>query len=144
VEKIKRDSVFITNNVTITDTVTMQILTANAWKLQEMRGVLGGNNRYYLRGGTTNTENFDNEYILFKHDNTAIYIDNNSRQYGVTWNFTDATRTKLVLTMHNTPATYNVTWDNIRYRNNRLYFDNYYRDGNLFLNEHSQNIRIPR
>ncbi|MBD0332911.1 MAG: hypothetical protein ICV66_09655, partial [Chitinophagaceae bacterium] len=54
-------------------TVTLKILTANAWKYQEIRGVLGNTIIYYLRGGSSNLQNFDNEYILFREDKTGLY-----------------------------------------------------------------------
>ncbi|MDF2188784.1 hypothetical protein [Paraflavitalea sp. CAU 1676] len=112
--------------------------------MQELRGVLGNSIRYYSRGGNSNTESFDNEYITFNKDNTGTYVQNNGIQRSITWSFSNEAHTKLTLTLYNTPATFTVTWDNIRYKNKSLYYDDYYTDGNLYLNEHSQQIRTPR
>jgi len=146
-ENIKYDTVTVTkrDTIIIKDTVlSVAILTANSWKLQEMKGVLGGVNRYYLRGGSSNTESFDNEYITFNQNGTGTYVQNNGIQNSITWSFSNEAHTKLTLTLLNTPATFTVTWDNIRYKNKSLIYDDYYTDGNTNLNEHSQQIRIPR
>lgn len=136
---VKKDTIIIKDTA-----LTMDILTANAWKIQEMRGVLGNTNRYYLRGGTSNTESFDNEYISFNQNGTARYVQENGIERSVTWSFSNEAHTKLTFVLSNTPATFTVTWDNIRYKNKSLNFDTYYKDGNLNLNEHSRQIRIPR
>ncbi len=55
---IKRDTLIQVRHDTlrITDTaLNLQILTANPWKLQEERGVVGNMHLYYLRGGASNT-----------------------------------------------------------------------------------------
>ncbi|HTS45814.1 MAG TPA: hypothetical protein VMH01_15550 [Puia sp.] len=42
----------VTDTLTIKDTtLTTAILTANAWKVQDIRGVIGNTAVYYLRGG---------------------------------------------------------------------------------------------
>ena len=124
--------------------ITVQAITANKWMLQELRGVLGGTNRYYLRGGTSNTENFDDEYIQFNADKTGSYHDQSGATRSITWSFDNADNTHLTIYYTNTPANFNVYWDNIRLKDKKLYFDTYYTDGNLHLNEHSQDIRIPK
>ncbi len=136
---IKKDTIIIKDTA-----LTVDILTANAWKMQEMRGVLGNSNRYYLRGGNNNTESLDNEHISFGSNGTATYVENSGIQRSVTWSFSNEARTKLTILFSNTPATFTVTWDNIRYKNKSLDYDNYYRDGNLNMFEHSRQIRIPR
>jgi hypothetical protein len=136
---IKKDTIIIKDTV-----LSTELLVANSWKMQEMRGVLGGTKRYYLRGGSANTENLDNEYIAFNQNGTGTYVENNSIQHSITWSFSNDAHTKLALILSNTPTTFTITWDNIRYKNKSLYFDSYYTDGNLNANEHSQNIRIPR
>jgi len=142
---IKKDTLIKKDTVIIKDTaLTIEILTANSWKMQEMRGVLGSTNRYYLKGGTSNTESFDNEYITFNQNNTGTYVQNDGTQRSITWSITNGTYAKIVWTLYNTPATFSITWDNIRYKNKSLYYDDYYTDGNLNLNEHSQQIRIPK
>lgn len=150
-EKIIKDTVIIKDIVILKDTVIIkdtllstQILTANPWKIKETRGVLGGATVYYVRGGSANTESFDNEFILFNANGTGSYVGNNGTQFQLTWNFMDAEHVKIMWSLLNSPATYTLTWDNIRYKNNSLIFDQYYTDGNTGKISHSQNIRIPK
>src|SRR6185295_18252740 len=73
----KTDTVTVRDTVTITDTtVTEAILTANPWKLLEIRGVNEGEVLYYLRGGSSNTDSYDNEYYVFNSDHTGYEITN--------------------------------------------------------------------
>lgn len=147
---IKKDTVTITDTVIHTDTlvikdtaITMELLTAHPWKMQEMYAVTGGAIRIYVRGGTSNTESFDNEYIVFNTNGTGTYVENGGRHDAITWAFGNAENTKILWTFYNTPATFDMTWDNVRFKNNSLYYDNYYTDGNTGLNSHSQEIRTP-
>ena len=152
---IDKDTVTVTVSDTITVTIrdttilpdypiTSQLITANSWKVYEERGVAGGAIVYYLRGGSSNTQNLDNEYITFNANGTGTWVHNSGATVNISWVFANAQNTKLVWTAMNTPATFNITWDNIRYKNNMLYFDQYYTDGNLGFNSHSQQIRMPR
>lgn len=136
---IKKDTVVIKDTV-----LSLAILTASPWKLQELRGVSAGNAVYYKRGGTGNTQNFDNEYYTFRTDKTGTYTDANTALHPFTWDFANDARTQLTITLLNTPATYTITWDNIRYKNANLYYDEYYRDGNTGANAHFQGIRMPK
>ena len=143
--KIKNDTIVRNDTIVKQDTMlSLEIFTANAWQIFEERGVIGGLPLYYLRGGTNNTQSFDNEYIFFKTDKTAIYVQNNGLKPQVTWDFANPEHTKVTWTMYNTPATFTVTWDNIRYKNKNLFMDQYFVDGNTGNHNHSQQIRIPK
>ena len=126
------------------DVVTAQILTAHPWKVFEERGVHGGNLIYYLRGGTNNTQSFDNEFITFNANNTGILTTHSGTQFNFTWTFVNADNTKLTWTVQNSPATYTITWDNMRRKNGNLYHDQYFTDGNTGLHSHTQQIRMPK
>ena len=52
------------------------IKSYETWKLLEIRGVDEGAVLYYLRGGSSNTTNYDNEYIVFNADHTGYEVDN--------------------------------------------------------------------
>jgi hypothetical protein len=146
-EEIKTDTVTVIKKDTIyiKDTaVSLAIITANPWKIQEDRGVVGGSLLYYLRGGSNNTQNFDNEYIVFNANKTGTHFENNGIQRPITWDFANADQTKLIWTLSNTPATFSITWDNLRYKNKSLHFDQYYTDGNTGNHAHSHQIRIPK
>src|SRR5579863_550825 len=131
-----------TNTVTktVTDTVTViqkdtinkdtaltaAILTANSWKIQEMRATFGGSSIYYLRGGSNNTQSFDNEYVTFNSDHTGLYSDNTGVQTTLTWNFSDATNTGLIWTWNAPPTPVLITWENLYYKNGGIHYDEFF------------------
>jgi len=136
---IQKDTIIIQDTA-----ITTELLTSHPWKMQEIYAVTGGAIRYYLRGGTNNTESFDNEYIIFNTDKTGTYVENGGRHDAITWDFANPEKTKVLWTLYNTPATFDINWDNLRFKNNRLYYDEYYTDGNTGLNSHSQEVRVPQ
>jgi hypothetical protein len=122
-------------------TLTTAILTANSWKVQESRGLVGNNYVYYLRGGSSNTESLDNEYITFNSSNTGTYTDNSGIQTSFTWNFTDATNTK-VIWLWNLPTPLTVTWENISYHDGAIRYTEYYTQNAV--NVLASETRIPK
>ncbi len=140
----------VQNNINVTDTlylekpITTAMLCLENLMYEEIRGVRGGAVLYYLRGGSSNTENLDNEYIKFNADNTGEYHENGGIVRNITWAFANTNNTKLNIFFTNTPANFTVTWDNIRYKDNKWYFDEYYKDGNTGAYSHSQNIRLKK
>ena len=149
-ENIKRDTITVKDTIILKDTLIIkdtafsaELLTAHPWRLQEVLGVVANDNLFYVRGGSNNTESFDNEFITFNTNKTGVHTFNNGMQASFTWQFVNAEHTKLTWTVYNTPATFTYTWDNIRYKNKSIYFDQYYTDGNTGKRSHSQNIRIP-
>lgn len=121
--------------------LTAAILTANSWKIQFNRSVIGNDTFYYVRGGTSNSINFDNEYITFNTNNTGTYTDNFGTQTTFTWNFTNATNTTLSWTWNlSTPIV--VFWENIYYKNGTLRYDEYSNRSGQY--EESFEIRIPK
>ncbi len=141
VSSCKKDTEIIVQGDTA---LTAQILTAHPWKVLEERGVAGGDLIYYWRGGSNNTQSFDNEYITFNSNNTGTLRDNNGGTHNFTWSFANTENTKLTWTVQNTPATYTITWENIRYKNGNLYHNQYFTDGNSGLHSHTQQIRMPK
>ena len=132
----------------ITDTlyteipITISTITANKWMIEETKSVLGGNIVYYLRGGSSNTINFDDEHYKFNVDFTGSHQEDNTIQRPITWSFLNAENTKLIIHFTNTPANFDVIWENIRTKNSKLYYDEYFTDGNTGKNSHGQFIRI--
>ncbi|WP_298739510.1 hypothetical protein [uncultured Chitinophaga sp.] len=144
-----RDTIKVIDTVTVKDTiktvdttVTTEILTANSWKIQEIRGVTGNANVYYKRGNTanTNTQNFDNEYITFRADKTGTYVDNNGGQSSLTWDFTNAAHTTLSVTVNFPSGTIAMTWDHLCYRNKSIKYEEFYTSKGV--NSHSYGLRI--
>ncbi|MBS1574257.1 MAG: hypothetical protein JST09_03040 [Bacteroidetes bacterium] len=136
-----------TDTLVIKDTIlTTDILTSHSWKLLEVRGVVGGSVIYYLRGGSSNTESFDNAYITFNSDNTGLLVDNSSTPHIITnWTLSTTDHTKLIYTAYNNGAIQSTyTWDNIRYKNGYIYYDHYFHDNLTGYDAHSQEIQAPK
>jgi hypothetical protein len=138
------------DTVTIKDTMlTAQILCANQWKYQIYRGVFGGDSVVYYRGGTSNTFNYDNDYIEFHNDGsrTGFSQDANGYSHQITeWQFTNTDHTQLTFKWYvtNSSIYHFVTWDNIRYKNKSLMYDEYYHDNYVNANVHNQTVRIVK
>lgn len=123
--------------------VSFQLLTANSWKIKEIRGVLANNAYYYLRGGTNTGINYDNESITFNANKTGSYVDPNGYSSVMTsWDFVGNDSTKIVFVIAFPTVTTTLHWENMRYKNGALYYDEYYtQNGN---NCHEHGVRIPR
>jgi hypothetical protein len=141
------DTVTVKDTVIIKDTVlTESLLTAHPWKMEELRGLLEGTVMYYKRGGSGNTVNFDSDYVVFNADKTGSSVDGASATHEIThWELSTTDKTTLVFTIHNTPSiTSVITWDNIRFKNGNMYYDDYYLDNNTGYDFHGQEIRTPK
>jgi hypothetical protein len=121
--------------------LTAAILTANPWKPLEMRGLVNDTYVYYVRGGSNNTQSFDNEYMTFNSDSTGIYSDNAGTQTTFTWNFTDASNKKLVW-VWNLPSPVTVTWENINYDDGAIRYTEYANQNGF--NTLVSEVRIPK
>jgi len=136
----------VKTDTVITDTaITLQLLTANSWKMQEIRGVVGNTPLYYLRGGTTgNTDNYDNEYLTFNANKTGVYVDPAGGNHQLTWDFSNSTNTKITFVIQNPSpaASQTVVYENLRYKNKALYFDQYWTYNGT--NSHAQGMRIAK
>ncbi len=145
---IRKDTVTVKDTVTIKDTMlTAEILTANQWIIQKFIGVYGGDSIFYLRGGINNTNNYDDEYLSFNSDGTGYSQD--PAGYGHLigeWHFTNDEHTQLTFKYYvtNSPIYHLITWDNIRYKNKGLMYDEYYHDNYVDKNAHEQVIRVPK
>jgi hypothetical protein len=131
------------DTIVVKDTaLTMQLLTAHSWRMQEIRGVSNNVAFYYLRGGSSNTQSFDNDVITFRPDKTGTYTDNSGNSFSLTWNFTNSNNTSIVYTMPNSNLAPNlvVTWENLKYKNASLLYDEYYTAGTK--TAHSHVVRI--
>src|SRR5260221_4600876 len=144
---IRGDTVTVKDTVTIKDTVlTAEILASHPWKVKELRAVNEGTIEYYLRGGFSNTISFDNEYTVFNADKTGNTVDNAGYSHTIfSWDLTTTDKTTLTFTIENiTGITTAVTWDNIRYKDKNIYYDDYYTDSYTGWDYHGQEIRIPK
>jgi hypothetical protein len=148
VTKIKVDTLIQVRVDTLKEKDTLltpAILTANSWKILEDRALIGTTFLYYLRGGSSNTANFDNEYMTFNSNNTGIYHDNLGGETTFTWNFTDASNKKMVWLWNNPyvpggPIT--ITWENINYDDGAIRYTEYYTQSGT--NILSAIVRIPK
>ncbi|MGZ3924477.1 MAG: hypothetical protein ACXVBJ_11960, partial [Flavisolibacter sp.] len=144
-EKTLYDTVTVTrtDTIRIKDTsITVQLLTANPWKLKEIRGVSSNTAFYYSRGGSYTGQNYDNEYITFTTNKTGTYIDPNGYPSALTWDFAGTDSSKITYIVAFPTITTTVHWENLRYKNGSLYYDEYYTQNNI--NEHAHGQRIPK
>jgi hypothetical protein len=95
-------------------------------------------------GGANNIINFDNEYFTFNQNKTGTYFDANNATHQLTWDFMNSQNTTLTFTVSNPSPTPSqvVIWDNVRYKNGALLYDEYWSMSGT--NSHSQGIRIPK
>jgi hypothetical protein len=142
---IRTDTLIVTDTLVIKDTaISLELLTANSWQLQEIRGVNGNTLLFYQRGGSSNTENYDPEYITFNTNKTGMYNDGHDHLFSIIWDFLNSEKTKLTFTIINlAPAPdQTVIYENLRYKNGALWFDQYWTIGGI--NHHGQVIRTPK
>jgi hypothetical protein len=135
-----------TDTVTIVaqdSTLTTAILTSHPWRVYEQRGVRANAFFYYLRGASGNTESLDNTSLKFNADGTGIHTNNSGGTLNLTWTFSNPEHTKLTYTLLNTPTTFTITWNNIRYKNGRLEIEEYYQDANSGQWAHYRIINMP-
>ena len=138
---IKNDTLILKDTV-----VTKEILASHPWKLQELRGVNEGSILYYLRGGISNTNNYDIEYYNFADNQTGLEFDNAGITRQITdWKLNGDQMIRLTFTYHiDASATMIITWDNLRYKNKALYYDEYYSNPVTLNDFHGQGIRIAK
>lgn len=72
-----------------------ELLTHHTWKMEELTQVENNTQIYYKRGGTTNTNNFDNDKITFLVDGTGTYSPTPSQNFSITWEFTNSSKTQM-------------------------------------------------
>jgi hypothetical protein len=140
----KRDTVTVTkrDTLTIKDTsITLSLLTSTAWKLQEIRGVNNNTPYFYFRGGTNSGQSYDNENITFYTTKTGKYVDPNGYSSSFTWDFVGTDSSKINYTVAFPTVTTLIHWENLRYKNGALYYDEYFTQNAS--NEHAQAVRIP-
>ena len=147
-ETIIHDTVTVnrTDTVVIKDTVlTVDILTSHPWKFQEFIGVWGADSIYYERGGSFNTYNYDSDYIVFYTDGTGNHHDAEGYDHMIKeWQFTNDAHTQMTFKYYNLTIEDFFTWDNIRYKNKAIRFDEYFHDNYININVHDQTVRIPQ
>ncbi len=138
---IEKDTIIIKDTA-----VSEDILTAHPWKLEELRGVNEGSIVYYLRGGSSNTDDFTNEYYVFNSNHSGFEMDNGGVSHNTeNWQFSNPEKTKLTFTYYVSQTnTIVVTWDNLRYKNSKLYYDEYYSNPYIGKDFHGQGIRIAK
>ena len=81
-----------------------ELLTHHTWKMEELTQVENNTQIYYKRGGTTNTQNFDNDKITFLVDGTGTYSPTPSQNFNITWEFTNASKTQMNIVITFSPS----------------------------------------
>jgi hypothetical protein len=140
----KTDTTVKTDTVALSDTaVTVQLLTANPWELQYIRMVSGDSIIYYTRGGSY-SENFAAENITFSSNLTGTFVDPTGASHPFTWSWSNATNTQITLIITTgipLLPTETFVWDNLRYKNDSLLFDQYDSFGTV--NQQAECVMIP-
>jgi hypothetical protein len=139
------DTLSIIDTLIIKDTaISLDLLTANSWKVQECKGVLDNFVLFYVRGGVNNTVNYDKDVIRFKADKTGTFTDGNGGQHTITWDFLNTEMTQLSFVVSNPAplASQVVIWENLRFKNEAILCDQYWTYDRE--NTHSQLVRIPQ
>ena len=134
---IKKDTIVIKDTA-----ITLQLLTANPWKIKELRGVINNTAFYYLRGGSFTGVNYDNEYITLNANKTGTYVDPYGYSSSLTWDFVGTDSSKITYIVSFPSITTTVHWENLRYKNASLFYDEYYTQNNI--NEHAQGQRTSK
>ena len=83
----------------------------------------------------------------FYNNGTGFSQDANGYSHLIKeWQFANDEHTKLTFKYYitNSSIYHFVTWDNIRYKNKSLFYDEYYHDNYININVHDQAIRIPK
>ncbi|SFD03636.1 hypothetical protein SAMN05518672_101147 [Chitinophaga sp. CF118] len=140
-----RDTLIVRDTITLKDTaITLELITSTPWKLQEIRGVNDNTPYYYLRGGSSNTQSFDHEYITFKTDMTGVYTDEGGTGTPMTWKFVNAAKTIMTYTIPFPSGTVVDTLEHLTYKNGGIRYGEYFYDPNGGRHVHSEAIRIPK
>jgi len=83
-----------------TPKTTEELLTEKAWKANEIRvQQANGIMQYYIRGGSSNTVNYDSDSLRFNLNNTGTYYYSGS-SYSTTWSFINAEKSKMTLVIN--------------------------------------------
>lgn len=80
------------------------LLTQHTWKMEEITQVENNTQIYYKRGGSTNTNNFDNDKITFVTGGTGTYSPTPSETFNITWQFTNTEKTAMNIVISFTPT----------------------------------------
>ena len=124
---VVRDTVHVTDTLQLKDTaITTAILTSTAWKTQESRWVRNsGNVSYYLRGGSSNTDNLDIQTLTFRADGTGTHYNADAFTVQFNWEWLNSEKTSLKYTDHYPSGDHTVTWEHIVYKNGGIKFGEY-------------------
>jgi hypothetical protein len=143
ITKIDTTVMVKTDTISSDTALTLQILTANSWKIQYLRAVTDDTITFYTRGGTYN-QDFDAEYVTFNANLTGVLVDAVGASHQMTWNWSDSSNTQITFIIQNplplVPQT--TVWNNIRYKNDSLLLDQYWTYA--YINSQAEVVWIPK
>jgi hypothetical protein len=108
-----------------------ELLTKSSWNVNEERwsqvSTAGGGATYYYKRGTTgNIGELDNGSLVFATNNTGTFTLG-STVAPITWQFTDAGKTKIQWTITYSPGnTQTVNWENVTITTTELHLGEYF------------------
>ncbi len=80
------------------------LLTQHTWKMEEITQVENNTQIYYKRGGSTNTNSFDNDKITFLAAGTGTYSPTPGETFNITWQFTNMEKTAMNIVITFSPT----------------------------------------
>ena len=101
-----------------------ELLTAKTWKADEIRVQQSNNTAQYYKRGVSGTT-YDTDSIKFTISNTGTYYFSGA-SYTITWNFTDALKTKMTVVINQPPSPITVYLENIQLADTYFKYAQYY------------------
>lgn len=101
-----------------------QLLTAKTWKADEIRIQQSNNTTQYYKRGSVGTT-YDSDSLKFAANNTGTYYFSGAA-YAITWNLTDAAKTKMTVVINQPPAPFTVYLENINITDTYFKYSQYY------------------
>lgn len=101
-----------------------QSLTAKTWKADEIRIQQSNNTTQYYKRGLSGTT-YDSDSLKFAANNTGTYYYSGSA-FPITWNLTDAAKTKMTVVINQPPTPFTVYLENINITDTYFKYSQYY------------------
>src|SRR5688572_27235910 len=91
---------------------SVELLSQNTWKAQEIRIQFSDNSTLYYKRGNSGTT-YDSDRLRFNIDGTGTYYFEGA-SYPTTWNFTDQAKTKMKIVIDQPPRPIKLYLENIQ------------------------------
>ncbi|MEK7226444.1 MAG: hypothetical protein AAB221_12300 [Bacteroidota bacterium] len=106
-----------------------QLLTAKTWKADEIRIQQSNNTTQYYKRGSVGTT-YDSDSLKFAANNTGTYYYSGSA-FPITWNLTDAAKTKMTVVINQPPTPITIYIENMNITDTYFKYSQYYNGSGL-------------